>query len=133
MWEKIRSLMRNNPPVVDVSSTLRRRSIRLIPTRAGLGVSAGGNVEICQDSGWQCLLLAMRADLPDATTLMVRLNHEPVGSILLSGREAEFELGVSESEALPYGLQAVSDIRTVMVATLDGTALLTGAFPAING
>ncbi|HEY3441469.1 MAG TPA: hypothetical protein VGK29_11980 [Paludibaculum sp.] len=93
-------------------------------------MSATGKVETCEDSGWQCLLLAVRADVSDGTPLAVLLNHKPAGSIVVSSQEAELALGVTERESLPYGLPAVSGIRTVMVVTVDGTAVLTGAFPA---
>ena len=128
MWRKLLALMRAAPPTGEGSASARRRTIELTPTPSGKAMSATGNVQICEDAGWQCLTLAVRADVSDGTALAVLLNHRPAGSIVVSNQEAELALGVTESESLPYGLPPVSGIRTVMVATIDGTAVLTGAF-----
>ena len=131
MWRKMWALLSTTPAPGKEGARPRRRAMELTATPCGKAISATGKVETCEDSGWQCLLLAVRADVSDGTPLAVLLNHKPAGSIVVSSQEAELALGVTEQETLPYGLPAVSGVRTVMVATADGTAVLTGAFPAI--
>ena len=131
MWQKIWKRFQRDLSADEVCPTPNRRSIHLTPTTSGRGLSATGSVKTCEESGWQYLHLAVRIDLRDGTPLAVLLNHEPIGSILVSGREAELEIGVSESETALHSLLAVRGAKTVMVATLDGTAVLTGAFPSL--
>ncbi|MGJ5814826.1 hypothetical protein [Paludibaculum fermentans] len=131
MWQKIWKLFQRDVSVVEAGPTSSRRSIHLTPTRSGRGLSAAGKVKTFEDAGWRYLHLAVRIDLHDGTPLAVLVNHEAVGSILVSGCEAELEIGVSESESALHSLLAMRGIKTGMVATLDGTAVLTGAFPTL--
>ena len=133
MWRFIQTLMRRNPAESTADSNQFRRSIRLTPTESGQALSAAGKVETCEESGWQRILIEVTAGVADGTPLMVLLNHLPAGSMVVSGGEADFELGVTGNEALPNGLPSVTEIKTVMVATRDGTGVLTGSFSGGNG
>jgi hypothetical protein len=126
MWRKLLNLTRVKRSEVEADQAPVRRVIRLTPTPTGRAVLATGKLETCEDAGWQCAILTLHVQLSDGTALTVFLNHEPAGSTLVAGCAAEWTLGVTETDELPNGLAAVSGIRTVMVTTPDGVAVLTG-------
>lgn len=113
----------------DSGTLIRSGSMKKISTRSGQAISAAGEVELREEPDWQSLRLAVRVDVLDGALLAVLLNHSPAGSIVVLGRESELALGANEREALAGGIPSVRGIPTVMVATLDRTAVLTGAFP----
>ena len=107
----------------------QRRTILLKPTLRGRSCAATGKVEVHEEDGWQCLIVSIQVDLADGTQLAVLLNHQPAGSVVVSDREAAWEMAASESGGMAGGLPSVDEVKTVMVATYDGTAVLTGTLP----
>jgi len=104
------------------------RTIRLVPTPAGIAIRADGRARVRADArGRQSFVVEITAFVPNGTVLSVTANGIPAGTATVMFNRAVLDVNNGVSP-IPAGLDPVCAITQVLVADPAGTVILTGMF-----